>query len=50
MVDVAADLADQSSVNLCTTWETLRVPRASGQCAPMTADTAANVDNAESAS
>jgi hypothetical protein len=50
MVDVAAHLAVQPSVRLCTTRRSLRAQRASRQHAPTAADAAANTDNADSTS
>jgi hypothetical protein len=50
MVDVAAHLAVQPSVKLCTTRQSLRAPRASRQHAPTAADAATNTDNADSIS
>jgi hypothetical protein len=47
MVDVAAHLAVQPSVKLCTTRQSLRAPRANRQHAPTAADAAANTDNAD---
>jgi hypothetical protein len=50
MVDMAAHLAVQPSVKLCTTRQSLRAPRTSRQHAPTAADAAANTDNADSTS
>jgi len=53
MVDMAAHLAVQPSVKLCTTRQSLRAldaPRAGRQHAPTAADAAANADNADSTS
>lgn len=50
MVDVAAHLAVQPSVKLCTTRQSLRAPRANRQQAPTAAKPAANNDNADSTS
>lgn len=49
MVDVAARLAVQPPVKLCTTRQSLRAPRASRQHALTAADAVANNDNADNA-
>jgi len=50
MVDVATQLAVQPSVKLCTTRQSLRAQRASGQHAPTAAEAAVNTENADSTS